>query len=61
MSGSSCSGTLYRKHGPTFNPALVDATAAGTIAIVLNDANSGNITYTADGVTDTKGIVRQLF
>jgi hypothetical protein len=65
MSGSGCSGTLYRTHGPafgpTFNPTLVQATPAGTISAVFNDANSGYITYTVDGVSASKGIVRQLF
>ena len=65
MSGSGCSGTLYRTQGPafgpTFNPALVQATPAGTVAAVFNDANSGYITYTVDGVSASKGIVRQLF
>ena len=65
MSGSGCSGTVYRTQGPAFgpafNPALVQVSAAGTIAVVFNDANSGRITYTVDGVTATKGIVRQLF
>jgi hypothetical protein len=65
MSGSGCSGPLYRTQGPalgpTFNPALVQASSAGTIAVVFNDANNGSITYTVDGVTATKAIVRQLF
>jgi hypothetical protein len=65
MSGSSCSGTLYRTtgpvFGPSFDPAQVQATAAGTILVIFTDANNAILTYTVGGVTTTKSITRQLF
>jgi hypothetical protein len=65
MSGSSCAGTLYRTtgpaFGPTFNPAQVQATTAGTILVIFTDANNAILSYTVDGVTATKSVTRQLF
>jgi hypothetical protein len=65
MSGSSCSGTLFRTtgpaFGPTFNTSLVHATAAGTITVDFTDANNAIVNYTVDGVSASKTITRQLF
>jgi len=65
MSGSSCSGTLYRTTGPAFGPAFdpnaVQATAAGTITVTFTDANNAVLSYTVGGVTATKNVTRQLF
>jgi len=65
MSGSSCSGTLYRTtgpaFGPTFDPTRVVATPAGSIAVNFNDANNATLTYTVDGVTGTRQILRNTF
>ncbi|HMC71100.1 MAG TPA: hypothetical protein VKJ07_18230, partial [Mycobacteriales bacterium] len=65
MSGSSCSGTLYRTMGPAFGPtfdaALVQAAAAGTVTVTFSDANNAILNYTVDGVTATKAVTRQLF
>jgi len=65
MSGSSCTGSLYRTTGPAFGPAFdanaVHATAAGTILVVFTDANNAVINYTVDGVSATKALTRQLF
>jgi hypothetical protein len=65
MSGSGCSGSLYRTSGPafgpTFNPAQVQATAAGTVIVSFLDANNAVLSYTVDGVSATKSITRQLF
>jgi hypothetical protein len=65
MSGSSCSGALYRTTGPGFGPTFdasrVVATAAGTIAVNFTDANNAVLSYTVDGVTATKTITRQIF
>lgn len=65
MSGSRCTGTLFRTTGPafaaTFNPAEVRATPVGTISVDFTDANNANITYTVNGVTASKSVTRQLF
>jgi len=65
MSGSSCSGTLYRTtgpvFGPTFDPTAVHATQAGTVTVNFTDANNAVIDYTVDGVAATKSVTRQLF
>jgi len=65
MSGSSCSGTLYRTtgpaFGPTFNPSQVQAVAAGTVSVNFTDANNAILSYTVDGVSATKTVTRQLF
>jgi hypothetical protein len=65
VSGSGCTGTLYRTTGPalgpTFNPNAVQATAAGTITVNFQDGNNAVINYTVDGVSATKMITRQLF
>jgi hypothetical protein len=65
MSGSSCSGTLYRTTGPglgpTFDPTRVVATPAGIVAINFTDANNGVVSYTVDGVSATKTVTRNIF
>ncbi|HUI98859.1 MAG TPA: hypothetical protein VLY46_01435 [Usitatibacter sp.] len=63
--GSGCSGSLYRTTGPalgpTFNPAVVQAFAAGTVSLTFSDANDGTLSYTVNGVSGTKTITRQTF
>jgi hypothetical protein len=65
MSGTACTGTLYRTTGPalgpTFNPAQVAATQAGTVIVTFTDANNATIDYIVDGVPGTKAVTRQLF
>ena len=65
MSGTSCSGTLYRTtgpaFGPTFDPSRVSAAAAGTVSVDFTDANNAILNYTVDGVSGTKSVTRQLF
>jgi hypothetical protein len=65
MSGSSCSGTLYRTTGPPFGPPLdpanVHAFAVGSAIVSFVDANNAVLSYTVDGVSATKVITRQLF
>src|SRR6185437_12906793 len=55
VSGSSCSGPLYRTtgpaFGPTFNPAAVQAFQVGTVSLNFADPNSAVLSYTVDGVT----------
>ena len=65
VSGSSCSGTLYRTTGPAFGPPLdpskVKATAVGSAIVSFVDANNAVLSYTVDNITATKTITRQLF
>jgi hypothetical protein len=65
MSGSSCSGTLYRTtgppFGPTFNPSQVQNTPAGSILVIFTDPNNAILNYTVDGVKGSKAVTRQIF
>jgi hypothetical protein len=65
VSGSSCSGTLYRTTGPAFGPPLdptkVQAFAVGVAVVSFVDANNAVLSYTVDNVSATKVITRQLF
>jgi hypothetical protein len=65
---NSYQGPVYRTTGPyfgatPFNPASVNATAAGQARIVFspNDSKRAQIFVTADGVTFTRFIQRQSF
>ena len=65
VSGSSCSGTLYRTTGPAFGPPLdptkVQAFAVGSAVVSFIDPNNAVLSYTVDGVSATKALTRQLF
>ena len=60
------SGTLYRTWGPSFDmepwsPTRVTAMPVGSVSLAFSDANNGTFTATADGLTQVKPIVRQVF
>jgi len=65
VSGSGCSGSLYRTTGPalgpTFNPNQVQAFQVGSAIVSFIDANTAVLSYTVDGVSATKTITRQTF
>src|SRR5258708_134514 len=65
VSGSSCSGTLYRTtrpaFGPPLDPARVQAFPVGSALVSFIDANNAVLSYTVDGVSATKTITRQVF
>ena len=65
VSGNSCNGDLYRTTGPPlgtgFDPSKVQAIAAGKAGVVFSDPNDGVLTYSVDGVTNSKNITRQTF
>jgi len=65
VSGSSCSGSIYRTtgpaFGPTFDPTKVQAILAGSAIVSFVDANNAVLSYTVDGVSGTKTIARQVF
>lgn len=63
---ASYAGTLYRTTGPSiaelpWDPARVTRTPAGSIAFTFQDSANGTVTYTVDGVTQSKAITREVF
>lgn len=60
------SGTLYRSWGPPYNmqpldPARVTRTPAGSVTFSFSDASNGVMSYTVDGVTQSKPITRMVY
>jgi hypothetical protein len=62
------SGTLYRTHGPPFSAAPFPSiafpsnyTPVGSLALSFSDASTGAMTYTVNGVTQTKAIGRYVY
>jgi hypothetical protein len=60
-------GDLYRTTGPGFNAANFTAigpsnyTKVGTLSVSFTDFNNGSMSYTVNGVTQTKPIARYIF
>ncbi len=60
-------GSLYRTTGPGFNAAPFTSigqsnyTAMGTLTLAFTDANTGTMTYTVNGITQSKPIVRFIY
>ena len=60
-------GTLYRTTGPGFNAqtftpiAQSNYTLVGNFAVTFSDSNTGSMTYTVNGVSQTKPIARYVF
>jgi hypothetical protein len=65
VSGSGCSGTLYRTTGPPFGPTFdsskIQVFAVGSVTLTFGDADHGTLSYSVDGISGTKSITRQLF
>ncbi|MBV5276666.1 hypothetical protein JZU56_02185 [bacterium] len=66
VSANGCSGDLYAVKGgsaPTspWNGANVALTAAGKLNLVFTDANTGSMSYSINGVSGSKAIVRNVF
>lgn len=66
--GTTFSGALTRNTGPAFNavpwnqPSMpVTPANVGTVSLAFSGASTGTFTYTLEGVTQTKPIVRNLF
>jgi hypothetical protein len=62
------SGTLYRTVGPAFSANPFNSisfpanyTTVGTIAFSFTDANTGTMSYTVNGVSQTKAIQRYIY
>jgi lysyl endopeptidase len=57
-------GPLYRTTGPAFNaPLWTGSTVAevGTLTVSFDDGRTGKLTYTVNGTTVTKSVMRQVF
>ena len=65
LNAGTCTGAIYRTTGPTFgtsfDPRQVRAEAVGTMAITFTDANNAAISYTVNGQSGGKAVVRQVF
>jgi chitodextrinase len=66
ISGNTYTGALYSTRGAPvlgvpYNPSSFVATQAGTMTLTFTDANTGTMTYTVDGITQTKPITRIPF
>ncbi|MEO8101611.1 MAG: Ig domain-containing protein [Betaproteobacteria bacterium] len=64
--GTSFTGDIYTTVssawlGVTYNPAQFIATKVGTMTLNFTDQNNATMTYTVNGITQTKSIVRQPF
>jgi lysyl endopeptidase len=63
-SRSTYSGTLYRSTGPVFNTVPWTPSVAlpvGTMSVTFSDGKTAMLTYTVDGVTVNKDIIREVF
>jgi chitinase len=64
--GNTYTGALYRTRGTpvvgaTYNASALVVTQAGTLTLTFTDANTATMTYTVDGLTQTKPITRLPF
>ncbi len=68
--GKTYSGPLYQTSGPAFNavpfPPLGSAggptgAVVGSMALTFTDGNHATFAYTANGISQTKAITRQIF
>jgi hypothetical protein len=64
--GATYSGALTRNTGPVFsstpwNRSAVVPTDVGTVTLSFSGASAGTFTYSLNGVTQTKSIVRNIF
>jgi hypothetical protein len=61
----SFEGALFETTGPTsaanFDPARVTRRQVGTIRFVASFTTQGSVTYTVDGLTVSKGVIRQAW
>jgi len=65
-SSNTYTGNLYATTGPpanvsTFNASTVRVTPVGTATLSFADANSGTWSYTVNGVSGARSIIRQSF
>lgn len=64
-SGSTFSGPLFATTGPwfgsQFNPSAVVPRPVGSVTVTLTSPSSANLSYTVDGITVNKAIVREFW
>jgi lysyl endopeptidase len=65
-SGTTFSGTLYRTLGSawiatTYNPNLLQVITVGNMSFNFSNANNATMSYTVDGLSQSKTIERQQF
>jgi hypothetical protein len=66
-SGTTYSGTLYRTRGPAFNASpfvwnpATDLSTVGTMTVNFTAADRATLTYTYNGVTVTKTVMKQVY
>ena len=65
VSGAGCSGTLYRTAGGQSPTATwvgpITAPSVGTVTLAFSDVNTGTLSYSINGASGTKAIVRQVW
>lgn len=66
VTADRCSGPLYSVTGgtpasATWNGANLTVSPVGTVSLVFTDTNTGNMSYTVNGVSGSKAIARQVF
>lgn len=66
LAANAYAGTLYETRGPAFgavpfDPALVSSSPVGTGTLTFTDASNGTFAYAVNGVSQTKGITREVF
>ncbi|HUL97425.1 MAG TPA: Ig-like domain repeat protein [Usitatibacter sp.] len=65
VTGSSCSGTLYRTTGPAFGAAFdthqIRVFTVGSATVNFTDPNNAVLNYIVDGVSGAKTMTRELF
>lgn len=66
ISAGGCSGDLYRVNGgrpitSSWAGATVGVTAVGRLTLAFADNNTGTMTLSVNGVSNSKSIVRQIF
>jgi hypothetical protein len=65
--GTTYSGTLYRTRGPAFNASpfvwnpATDLSTVGTMTVNFTAADRATLTYTYNGVTVTKTVMKQVY
>ncbi|MEP7156422.1 MAG: M12 family metallopeptidase, partial [Betaproteobacteria bacterium] len=64
--GNSFTGDMYGTTGSpwlgaVYNPSALVVTKVGAMTLSFSDVNNGVMTYTVNGITQSKGIVRQPF
>lgn len=66
QSGSAFSGDVYTVSGQAFNSqpwlqSKMKSSMVGTMTLTFSSANKGSLTYTINGVAQTKAVEKQLF